>query len=369
MSHRTVLVAGASGVVGQAALERFAAEPGWRVIGLSRRPPRTPPGLAFEHVAADLAVPGETARLAPILQSVTHIVYAALHEQPTLVAGWREPEQMSRNDAMLRNLLGAIPSDSRRLRHLSLLQGTKAYGAHIHPIPTPARERAPRDPHANFYWLQEDFLRERAAADGFDFTIFRPQIVFGDALGGAMNLIPVLGVLGALCRETGRPFGFPGGANWIQEAVDAHLLARALFWAAEAPGACGETFNLTNGDVYTWRDLWPAIADALELKPGPDAPLALGDFLPEQAAQWDKIVKRHGLEPIRLPDIVGKSDQYADMLFGYGLQESPPHALVSTIKIRQAGFGACVDTEDMFRRALARLAESNIVPGALSAQS
>ena len=31
------------------------------------------------------------------------------------------------------------------LRHVTLLQGTKAYGAHLHPIPIPARERAPRD--------------------------------------------------------------------------------------------------------------------------------------------------------------------------------------------------------------------------------
>ena len=65
------------------------------------------------------------------------------------------------NLTMLRNLLDAAARARRRLRHVSLLQGTKAYGAHLHPIPVPARERCPRDPHDNFYWLQEDHVRER----------------------------------------------------------------------------------------------------------------------------------------------------------------------------------------------------------------
>jgi nucleoside-diphosphate-sugar epimerase len=362
MAEQTVLIAGASGVVGQAAVERFAAEPDWRVIGLSRRRPRTPAGLTFEHYAADLADRDRLGELGAALGEVSHLVYAALHEQPALVQGWREPEQMARNDAMLRNLLAALEAAGAPLRHVSLLQGTKAYGAHLHRIPTPARERAPRDPHENFYWLQEDRLRQAAARRGFQVTIFRPQIVYGDALGGAMNLIPVLGVIGALWRETGRPFGFPGGPDWIQEGVDADLLARALAWAAVSPAAHGETFNITNGDVYVWREVWPAIARALGLEPGPGEPLSIVTFLAQQADAWSDLAARHGLEAIALPDLIGKSDQYADMLFGYGLADPPPPALVSTIKIRQAGFGDCVDTEEMFHRALSRLAARNIIP-------
>ena len=36
--------------------------------------------------------------------------------------------------------------------------------------------------------------------------------------------------------------------------------------------------------------------------------------------------------------------------------------LVSTIKLRQAGFGDCVDTEDMFRRLVSRLQERHLLP-------
>jgi NAD dependent epimerase/dehydratase family len=41
MAKRTVLVAGASGLVGSAAVRHFAQLPDWEVIGVSRRPPRS----------------------------------------------------------------------------------------------------------------------------------------------------------------------------------------------------------------------------------------------------------------------------------------------------------------------------------------
>lgn len=359
MTQQTVLVAGASGVVGQAAIEAFAAA-GWRVLGLSRRVPLSIRAPGFTHLAADLADPASLAPHAAVLKDVSRLAYAALYEEPALVSGWRNAEQMRRNDVMLANALDAL-SDAP-LEHVSLLQGTKAYGAHIHRIPTPARERAPRDPHENFYWLQEDRLRAAAARRGFAMTVFRPQVIYGEALGGAMNLVPVIGAYAALRRAEGRPFSFPGGCDWIQEGVDAHLVGRALVWAATAPAARNETFNLTNGDVYVWRELWPALARALRVEPGPDEPQSMVAYMADRAGAWDRLVAAHDLRPVALPDLIGKSAQYADMLFGYGLPQSPAPALVSTIKVRQAGFSDCVDTEEMFPRLLARLAEDGFLP-------
>ncbi len=356
---KTVLVAGAGGVVGRAALQHLSAAGDCAVIGLSRRRPDLPPPV--RHLALDLRDAEACARTAGELAGVTHLVFAALHEQPGLVAGWREAAQMRTNEAMLRNLLDAL-DQAKNLRHVTLLQGTKAYGVHLRPIAVPARERWPRNDHPNFYWLQEDLLRARAGERGFDFTIWRPQVIFGDALGVAMNVLPVIGAYAAICREEGRPFAFPGGPAYVLEAVDARLLARAIAWGTTAEAARNETFNITNGDVFAWPNVWPAIAEALGMPDAPPDPFSLAEFLPKKADVWDRIVEKHDLQPLKLADMLGESHHYADYLFALGAKSTPSPKIVSTIKLRRAGFGDCIDTEDMFRDWFAILQQSRILP-------
>lgn len=358
---KCVLIAGASGTIGQAAVRHFEALSDWAVIALSRRPPDHAGSGRVRHLDLDLR-DSEACRAAlTALPPVTHLVYAALHEKPGLIAGWRDSEQMATNLAMLRNLLDPLSAHGD-LMHVSLLQGTKAYGVHLHLIPVPAREHWPRDPHDNFYWLQEDYLRQKAARHGFAMTVLRPQIVFGDVIGVAMNLVPVLGVYAAIRREEGLPFSFPGGPPYLLEAVDARLMARVLAWATEAPTATGETFNVTNGDVFVWHNVWPAIADALGVEPGEPEPQSMAGTLRAQEGLWARIVERHGLRPVTLAALLGESHHYADFCFAYGAKRPPAPALVSTIKLRQAGFHDCIDTEDMFRELIASLQAKNIIP-------
>lgn len=356
----TVLIAGATGVVGRAAVERFAREPGWRTIALSRRKPDA--AGDYQHLALDLGDAAACQTAGAGLVDVTHVVFAALHERPGLVRGWREEAQMQANLAMLRNLMSPLLAAARGLRHVTLLQGTKAYGAHLHPIPVPAREDAPRDPHANFYWLQEDWLRAAQAGRDWHFTIFRPQIVFGHALGSPMNLLAALGAWAALCREQGQPFSYTGGAPYLCEAIDADLLAEALLWATQAPGARGQTFNIANGDVFRWPDIWPAIARDLAVEPGEARPLFLSQEAPRREAQWQAIVQRHGLQPTSLQSLVGDSFHYADFVLAPKQTEPPPPVLLSTVKLRQAGFAPCRDTLAMFADWFGRLRAMRLLP-------
>ncbi len=226
----------------------------------------------------------------------------------------------------------------------------------------PAKERSPRDDHENFYFLQEDALRELADAADWSWTILRPQVVYGESIGSPMNLLPAIGVYAAVERAAGRALAFPGGPPAVQEAVDARLVARALAWAAGADEARAETFNITNGDVFAWHDVWPAIADALGMEVGEPAPQRLADVMPPRQDEWAAVVDRHRLRsPRTMADFVGTSWTYADVLFG-ALGSRPLPALLSTIKIRQAGFHPCVDTEDMFRDWLTRFRERGLLP-------
>lgn len=348
MSNRNVLIAGASGVVGMAAMQHFARQPDWTVWTLSRRTPERPTTGRVNHLSVNLMDAAACEIALQALPPISHVVYAALYEQPGLVDGWRDREQMSTNLAMLRNVLSPLTRTRRDLRHVSLLQGTKAYGVHLHPVPLPARESLPRDPHENFYWLQEDFLIGQASNCGFCYTIFRPQVIFGEALGVPMNLIPVIGVYAAVCRQLGLPFSYPGGPSPVRSATDSRLLAAALVWAADAHNARNQTFNITNGDVFSWREIWPSLAHMLGVPPGPDMPRSMAEFLPQQASVWDQIVRRHNLAAPPLDQMLGESHHYADFAFSLTAHEVPPPVVLSTIKLRQAGFADCIDTEAMF---------------------
>jgi nucleoside-diphosphate-sugar epimerase len=357
---KTVLIAGSSGLVGTAAVDAFL-DAGWKVIALSRRKPEVFSQRAFQHLSVNLQDRAACELALSQIQEITHVVYTAVHELPGLVAGWQDPQQMQNNLQMLRNVLEPLTQASR-LQHVTLMQGTKAYGVHLHAIPIPARERFPRDDHANFYWLQEDWLRQQSELHSFGWTILRPTVVLGPNVGVVMNILPVVGIYAALCRETGRSFGFPGHISYVREAVDARLIGRAAEWAACTPTAWGEHFNLTNGEVFSWRDIWPAMADCLGVAVGPDRPVSMATHLMENADVWDRIVKRHALRPNNMAQLLGESHHYADFSFGYGLKQLPPPAFVSTVKIKQAGFTDTFDTELAVRHWLKVLMDRQILP-------
>lgn len=358
---KTVLIVGASGLVGTAAARAFAAA-GWAVVAVSRRRPELLEGLPIRHLALDLTDERACAAAAKELTSVSHVVYTAVYELPGLMPGWSDPHQIETNGRMLRNLLTPLAAGAP-LEHVTLLQGTKAYGASVRPMRIPARESQPRVEHPNFYWLQEDFLRDHAAHRGYGWTILRPQLIVGPNHGVVMNLPPVIGAYAALRQAEGRPFSYPGGADWVWEAADADLVGRACCWAATADAARCETFNVTNGEVFSFRDLWPALAETLGVDAGPDEPLSMAGYLGDRSGAWRDVVRRHGLRQIELPALLGESHHYADLCFNYGNDSSPPPTFVSTVKIRQAGFTEAYSTQVSFCRWLQDLQHRRVIPG------
>ncbi|MBR0965297.1 NAD-dependent epimerase/dehydratase family protein [Bradyrhizobium diazoefficiens] len=361
MTGKKIVVAGATGLVGNASLRHFGTSDPTEVVALSRRKPRDLYGA--RHVSVDLTSDADCRRAAAELAGATHLIYAALYEAPQLVDGWRDPDQIRTNDLMLRNLMGALEPAAPDLQHVALLQGTKAYGVHVRPLTVPAREgRSEMYEQPNFYWVQENFLRELQVGKAWHWTILRPVLIVGLAMGGAMDLIPPLGVYAAMLREQGRPLHYPGGAARVSQAVDVDLLARAIAWSGEANSARNEAFNVTNGDVFSWENIWPAVADALEMKPGEPVPLSLAKQWPNWVGPWDALRRTHNLVSPGLADFVGLSFQYADYSLRYGHTESGQPSIVSTVKINRAGFTEMMDTEDMFRKWFRQAKDERLLP-------
>src|SRR5476649_73553 len=234
MPPKKVLVAGATGLVGYAVMKHLAAEKGCEVVALSRRKPDETFGARW--VPLDLTDTAACEALAPVFEGTTHLVYAALYERPGLVAGWREDEQIRTNEAMLANLFAA--AEQPALKHVALLQGTKAYGVHVRPIAVPAREnRSEMHEQPNFYWNQERFIRERQKGKTWNWSILRPVLIVGCSEGSAMNVIPALGVYAAMMKRAGKKtLDYPAGVGRVAQAIDTDMLARAIAWSGEATG-------------------------------------------------------------------------------------------------------------------------------------
>lgn len=152
-----------------------------------------------------------------------------------------EAENIRVNAAMVRNLLDALPKP-KGPRHGALVTGLKhylgpfeAYGRGALPQ-TPFREEQGRLDVENFYYAQEDAVFAAAKRDGFSWSVHRPHTVIGMAVGNAMNMGSTLATYATICRETGRPFIFPGSAQqWtgLTDMTDAGQLAHQLLWAVE----------------------------------------------------------------------------------------------------------------------------------------
>lgn len=341
------LVAGSAGVIGAHAAAEYAAIPGWKVRGAARR---DQPGVDWEALAVDLSQARGAREGLAAARDTTHLVFGAYVERGG------EQQQIDDNLALLRNTLDAL--GDAPLQHVTLYQGGKAYGAHLKGFKTPARERDPRLLVPNFYYAQEDLLREEAARRGFRVTLLRPEGVVGFATGNPMNILTVVAVHAAISRELGLPLRFPGSraaGEALYQVTDAELLARATVWAGSEPAAAGEVFNVTNGDQFRWVHAYAAIAEHLGMEHDEPQDFPLSSIMPMHEGTWQRAVQRHGLLPTPYADLVRW--QFGDFLF-----HSEFDNVTSTVKVRRAGFGECHDSIDRFLELLDVLAERKVVP-------
>ena len=276
-----------------------------------------------------------------------------------------EADNIRVNAAMVRNLLdGLRPGGSTR--HVALVTGLKhylgpfeAYGQGALPQ-TPFREEQGRLDVENFYYAQEDEVFSAAERDGFSWSVHRPHTVIGMAVGNAMNMGTTLAAYATLCRETGRPFRFPGSAvqwNGLTDMTDAGLLARHLLWAATTPEARNEAFNVVNGDVFRWNWMWGRIATWFGLEPAPfdGLVLPLEEQMADDAALWRKIAEREGLAE---PDLDRMSSPWhTDADLG-----RPIEVVTDMSKSRRLGFTGYQPTEDAFHALFAKLRAARLIP-------
>lgn len=351
---KTALIVGASGIVGSATAA-LLVDRGWRVHGLARRPVEQ---AGVVPVAADLQDADATASaLADVDPDAVFIT--------TWLRQGSEAENIRVNAAMVRNLLEGLRTPTAP-RHVALVTGLKhylgpfeAYGKGTLPQ-TPFREEQGRLDVENFYYAQEDEVFAAAERDGFSWSVHRPHTVIGKAVGNAMNMGTTLAVYAALCRETGRPFLFPGSAaQWsgLTDMTDSGQLAQHLLWAAETKAAHNEAFNVVNGDVFRWQWMWGRIAEWFGLEPAPfeGARHPLEQQMAGDAELWRKIAAREGLAEPDLDRLASPWHSDADL-------GRPIEVVTDMSKSRRLGFTGYVPTDDAFFTLFERLRSDRLIP-------
>jgi nucleoside-diphosphate-sugar epimerase len=346
-TDRIALVAGAGGIIGDAAVRELKRQ-GWTVRALARRAVE-----GVETITTDLTDAQSTAAALTQATDTTHLFYAALSPDPDLAV------EAERNGRMLGNLLDGLEAAGAPLRRVVIYQGFKIYGIHLGArVRTPARESDPPHMPPNIYLAQEAQLKARAGKSGWDYVALRPDVVVGDVHGNPMNIALVVGAFAALSRELGIPMRFPGTDKAYSQLVqftDARLLARASVWAATTGNAGGEAFNVTNGDVFRWERMWEDAAQHLGLDIAPPVPLTLSRHMADKGPAWRSIADRHGLVEPDLGKLVGWG--FGDFVF-----HTETDVISDVNKIRRFGFTERMDSSMSLIAALDSLKRKRVLP-------
>ena len=353
---KVALVVGASGITGSNLAEKLISE-GWTTYGLARNPKIEIENL--HPIQADLRDPDSLEKaLADV--SPSHVFITTWMRNET------EAENIRVNSLMVRNLLSAL-SPKQSVKHVALVTGLKHYlgpfdaYAKAGTLPeTPVREEHPRLEVENFYYAQEDEVYAAADRDGFTWSIHRPHTVVGKAVGNAMNMGTTLAVYASICKETGRPFRWPGSeAQWngLSDVTDARVLAEQLIWAATTPGAANQAFNITNGDVFRWSWLWKQLAAWFDVEvAGFDGEIhPLEAEMARDGATWREMAEKYGLKEDKLERLA--SAWHTDLDLG-----RPIEVMTDMSKSRKLGFMGYKSTRDSFYELFETLRKDRLIP-------
>jgi nucleoside-diphosphate-sugar epimerase len=354
--EKIALVVGASGITGSNLAEKLIAE-GWATYGLARNPKTEIKNLV--PVAADLL---DTNSLTTALAEITptHVFITSWMRNET------EAENIRVNSLMIRNLLNIL-SPKKSVQHVALVTGLKhylgpfeAYAKEGTTPETPVREEHPRLAIENFYYAQEDEVYAAAERDGYTWSIHRPHTVIGKAVGNMMNMGTTLAVYASICKDTGRPFHFPGsGAQWngLSDVTDARILAEQMIWASTTEKAYNQAFNITNGDVFRWSWLWEQIAGWFDIEPvgfnGTIHPLEIE--MASDSLLWKSMAEKYTLKEADLGKLA--SAWHTDLDLG-----RPIEVMTNMSKSRKLGFTAYYDTRESFFDLFAKLREERLIP-------
>ncbi|KAH7349492.1 hypothetical protein B0T11DRAFT_131614 [Plectosphaerella cucumerina] len=266
MPPKVAFITGANGITGTALIEHLAKSgtDEWSsIIATSLSPLKSRvKDSRLSFIPLDFTKRSE--ELIPAMKEqcagVTHAYFSSyVHEDDF-------KELNEANARLFENFLDALISVAPRLECCVLQTGGKHYNVHLGPVPSPAREEEPRrdSPIGNFYFHQEDYLVSRQRGQSWRWNVVRPEAIIGHTIKpNGMNEALTLALYFLVCKELGTEASMPTNQIYFEgydDVSDARLIADLTIWASTHEHAGNEAFNVTNGDYFSWKFMWPRLA-------------------------------------------------------------------------------------------------------------
>ncbi|KAJ9104750.1 hypothetical protein QFC19_003891 [Naganishia cerealis] len=316
----TAIVFGATGVSGIACLRALLQTPVSEyksILAVSRRAPALDANdNRVKHVNVDLMGPVEI--IADGLRKAggadaAHVFFYSY------IAKEEEEDLVETNRKLFSHSLEALAQVATKLQVLLLQTGYKYYGVHKggeYLATYPFQESAPRHQGLNFYYVQEDMLKDAAKKGGYHWIVSRPNFILGESKGNFMSLAVTLGQYASLLKYLDKSLIFPGSSATYNLPYDFstanHNAAHQLFLVKNEK-AYDRAFNIHDGKPMRFSDLWPKVADyfglSLDSPPAGDAPdpskigkevvllHSSAEFAQQNESAIDEYSKKHDLDP------------------------------------------------------------------------
>jgi len=312
---KVAFITGGNGITGSAILEylvKNTTSSEWsKLIVTSRSPFKTTvQDDRISFIALDLTENPEVLakKMGPVCKDVTHAYFSSYVHKDDFV------ELNKANEELFSNFLDTLIAVAPSLENCTLQTGGKHYNVHVGPVPSPAREEQSRreNPLGNFYYPQEDYLIKRQAGQKWAWNVIRPEAIIGyTSKPNGMNSALTFALYFLVCKELGVEARMPTNQLYWEgtdDLSDSRLIADQTIWASTNPTARNQAFNITNGDYFSWRYMWPRIAtymgadatsDQVFDKPRPTAggmqlDFSLTEWASDKQEVWNRICEKYG---------------------------------------------------------------------------
>jgi nucleoside-diphosphate-sugar epimerase len=245
-----IAVTGGTGFIGSALISTLI-EQGGSVRLLSRAPSTAQRAPSISVVTGDLDDPTALSALVRDMHCVIHLAgYAHATSKPI-------PAEIARHRRInlegTQNLFRCVAAAG--VRRFVFVSSVKAGGEAAHDCLNERSARRPIDPYGLIKRETEEWLFEQGVRSGVEISVLRPALVYGPG---------VKGNLAALLRAIDRR-RFPPVAEThnIRSMVSVQDVVAALLAATVRPEAAGRVCILEDGEAYSTRRIYTAMATAL----------------------------------------------------------------------------------------------------------